>query len=285
MTANSLTLHQATKADLSTIERLLEQNWAVHTRLLSADIGPKLETCIAFVVRDVIALRGFLMVEPQPPDSGLIIVAALHDNIHVTNFLDLVLPAAAEALLAQNLRFLLQIGNASWLTRKLFQYGFEVTEQIVTYEWENQPLPQLSPHPLLTIRSAHLDDLNTLLELDQMVFGPTWRKPRGTFREALGRAVSFSVGLVENKIVAYEWCDRFNTHAHLTRLATHPDFRRQGIAGQLLAHTIQFLLDRQIKTISLNTQTNNLTSQRLYRRFGFKSTHQIIDVYQKDLKK
>ncbi|NMD31628.1 MAG: hypothetical protein GYA80_07920 [Chloroflexi bacterium] len=39
MTANSLTLHQATKADLGTIERLLEQSWAVHTRLLVADIG------------------------------------------------------------------------------------------------------------------------------------------------------------------------------------------------------------------------------------------------------
>lgn len=285
MTANSLTLHQATKADLGTIERLLEQSWAVHTRLLVADIGPKLETCIAFVVRDAITLRGFLMVEPQPPDSGLIIAAALHDNTHITPFLDLVLPAAEEALLAQNLRFLLQIGSASWLTRKLFQYGFEVTEQIVTYEWETQPLPQLPPHPLLAIRSAHLDDLATLLELDQVVFGPTWRKPRGTFREALGRAVSFSVGQIGEQIVAYEWCDRFNTHAHLTRLATHPDYRRQGIAGQLLAHTIQFLLDRQIKTISLNTQTNNLTSQRLYQRFGFKSTHQIIDVYQKDLKK
>jgi ribosomal-protein-alanine N-acetyltransferase len=280
-----LLVRRATRHDYRAISRLLDDNWAVHTRLLPEDIKAKLEQYITFVVEDQITLRGFFMVEPQPPKIGLVVVVALHDNAQVSPFLDLVLPAVEEELRKQNLEILLQIGYANWLTCKLHEYGFVVQDEVITFEWKQQPLPDLPPHPSLQIRSAHFSDLPTLLTLDQMVFGPTWRKPRIAFREALVRAVSFKVGLIGNKIVAYEWCDQFGDHGHLTRLATHPDYQRQGIASHLLRCAIEELVKLKVKTVSVNTQKHNLRSQKLYLHFGFTPTSQVIAVYQKEVGK
>lgn len=280
-----LTLRKATRFDSGAIENLLEQNWAVHTRLLPVDIRDRLEQDIAFIIEDQVTMRGFLMVESQPPDTGLIVVAALHDNSHNIPFLERLLPAVEQELQKQEFQFLLQIGNASWLTRRLPEFGFKIRDSIITFEWKQQSLLQLPPHPTLQIRPAHLSDLPDLLAFDRLVFGPMWRKPRATFRDAIGRAISFLVGTIDGQVVAYEWCDRFGEHAHLTRLATHPQFQRQGIASQLLHHTLQTLVARNIKTVSLNTQTDNIASQELYRRFGFTSTQQVINVYQKELKR
>jgi ribosomal-protein-alanine N-acetyltransferase len=120
--------------------------------------------------------------------------------------------------------------------------------------------------------------------LDQLAFGPTWNKPRNAFREALSRAATFAVGTIDDQIVAYEWADTFGDHAHLTRLATHPDYQGGGIGTQLLHYSLEKLGELQVKIVTLNTQQDNLRSQELYRRFGFRNTHQEIGVYVKTLK-
>jgi ribosomal-protein-alanine N-acetyltransferase len=104
------------------------------------------------------------------------------------------------------------------------------------------------------------------------------------FREALARADSFAVALIDNRIVAYEWCEVYEQHAHLTRLAVHPDFQGRGIGAQLLHHAIIEALERGANLITLNTQEKNDRSQALYRRFGFVSTHERLPIMWKDLK-
>ncbi len=263
----------------------MEHNWAVYTRLVSPEVEAKLNTYIAYLVEDDIALRGFVMVEPQPPDAGLIVTLAVHDNSSVVTVLDLVVPALDAALRMHHLSFLLQIGQAPWLTSVLPQYGFAVADQIVTFEWQKQPLPPLQQHPHLQVRPAHLYDLPDLLVLDQLVFGPTWRKPRSTFKQALALATSFNVGIVEDTLIAYEWCDQFGDHGHLTRLATHPTYQQQGIGAQMLRQALETLMGHGVVKVTLNTQIDNVISQKLYRRFGFKPTAQVIDVMLKQVKK
>ncbi len=282
-TSSRLVFRRATRTDFGAIVRLLQTSWSVFSRLRMQDIEARLDRYPAFVVSDGRALRGFLMVEPQLPRSGLIVVAALHDDSRVTAFLEAALPPLEAELRRQGIRRLVQIGQASWLTAQLPRYGFQVVDRIVTLEWERQPLPVLLSHPALRIRSAHLDDLPDLLVLDRLAFGELWQKPRATFREALGRAVLFSVGMVGDALVAYAWCDGYGDHAHLTRLATHPDHQGQGIGAHMLRHILQNLVARGVQTVTLNTQTTNRSSLELYRRFGFRPTPAVTEVFQKVL--
>jgi ribosomal protein S18 acetylase RimI-like enzyme len=92
------------------------------------------------------------------------------------------------------------------------------------------------------------------------------------------------VALVDNQIIAYEWCERHGQHAHLTRLAVHPDYQGRGIGAQLLYQAITDALARGANIITLNTQEHNYRSRALYERFGFVDTKKRMPVLWKDLR-
>jgi len=279
----SLNVRPAKRTDANAIQRLLDEHRAVHTRISSDDVQHKLIEYVAFIAEDMISLRGFLMIEPQPPRTGLLVSVAVHDNAKPSSVLAALLPPSEAEAHIQGLDSVMQVGEAPWLTRELPKFGYTVQDTIVTFEWHHTPLPQIRPHPQLNIRSARLEDLPILLQLDQLAFGPMWQKPKTAFREALSRAASFAVGVIDDTIVAYEWCDQHGERAHLTRLATHPDYQGEGIGTQLLHYTLQTMANFNVSVVSLNTQTDNLRSQELYERFGFKRTEEEIGVYWKEL--
>lgn len=280
-----LKIRPATRSDFRAIKDLIENSWAVHTRLVLPSIQENLDRYVSFLVEDENALRAFLLIEPQEPDSALLLTLAIHDNVSVVNILDRLFPMIKETLKERGVKHLLHIGQARWLISILPQYGFAVKDQIITFERKKQTLPEIIHHPNLIIRPAHLSNLQNLLALDQLVFPYTWRKSHGTFKQALAQAVSFNIGSIDGQVVAYEWCDQLGDHGHLTRLATHPNFQKQGIGAQMLHQALSDLHKNGADKITLNTQINNLASQRLYHRFGFKSTAQIVDVMLAEIQK
>jgi len=276
-----LKIRYATQKDYRHIERLLDNNWAVQARLFRDDIREKLTELITVIAEDRTAMRGLLMVEPIPPFLGLITVVAFHDNTNLTTTLDAMIPAVEDKLKENQIHCLTQVGGDMWFAQELPKHGFTVRERIVIFEWHGLSLPYLRPHPCLHIRSAHIDDLPQLQVLDQLTFSPMWYKPKTTLREALGKAAFFSVGVVEDKIVAYQWSDVYSEQGHITRLATHPDYRGQGIGAIMLHDAMRSLLDLNIKIVGLNTQESNTDSQRLYQKFGFQQVGEPIGVYEK----
>ncbi len=158
-----LRLRRASKNDYNAIRHLLEDHWAVHTRLPLEEIEAKLDSRLSFLVEDQVALRGFMMVESQPPKNALIMAAAVHDNSKTSTFLNLVLPTIEAELRQQQLKYLIQIGAADWLNKELLKHDFEMQEEIITFEWQAQSLPPLPPHPKLLVREVHISDLPGLL--------------------------------------------------------------------------------------------------------------------------
>lgn len=277
----TLVIRRATPADTNGILRMLDRDWRVHLRVLPDDVGEKLRTELGLVVEDGVGLRGFLLVAPQPMHSGLLIGAGLRDTWKTALFLDLLLPRLEAEARRAGLRALSQIGNAPWLTDELTNRGFRIREWIVTFEWEGTYVPRVDP--AIPLRPAHRRDLPGLLDLDQLAFGPNWRKAPASFSEALARATSFSVAELDGQIVGYQWSDQFGVYGHLTRLATHPAFQGRGIGTTLVAQALHDLIDAGARHITLNTQEANLRSQALYRRCGFVRTDQRVAVLWKDL--
>ena len=56
----------------------------------------------------------------------------------------------------------------------------------------------------------------------------------------------------------------------ITNIATHPDFRRKGVAKLLLSALIDELSQKEIAFISLEVRESNLAAQALYASFDFK---------------
>ncbi|GAB4424465.1 MAG: hypothetical protein Kow0031_03450 [Anaerolineae bacterium] len=265
-------------ADIGPVMRLMESAWRVHLRLSPAELRARLKKLPAFLAEDRVGVRGFAVLEPLPAGLGMLVAAGLRDTWRVTPYLDLFLPVLSQTARYHNLRALVHIGSAEWLNEPLQAHGFGIKEWIVAFERSN-PTPPPEPVQISAeLRSAHISDLPALLELDNTTFEHIWHKSGGTISEALARAASFTVALVDGQIVAYQWCELYGQHAHLTRLAVDPNFQGRGIGAQLLHRAMADVLAMGATRITLNTQETNQRSQTLYKRFGFTNTRQRLPV-------
>jgi ribosomal-protein-alanine N-acetyltransferase len=75
-------------------------------------------------------------------------------------------------------------------------------------------------------------------------------------------------GRVVGMIVAWLFVDE----AHIATLATHPDFRRQGIAQELLTYTLRYTSDEGAVSSFLEVRESNIAAQAMYRKFGYENT-------------
>ena len=121
----------------------------------------------------------------------------------------------------------------------------------------------------VTIRKMRLEDVPAVAQLDQMSFSLPW--PERSFRyELTDNPASRSwVAEVDGRIIGMIVAWLFVDEAHIATLATHPDFRRQGIAKQLLIHALRFMRDEGAASSFLEVRESNTAAQELYREIGF----------------
>ena len=119
------------------------------------------------------------------------------------------------------------------------------------------------------IRKMTLDDIQSVVELDQISFSLPW--PERSFRFELtdnpaSRCwVAEAGGRVVGMVVAWLFVDE----AHIATIATHPSYRRQGIARQLLIFTLQAAMREGAQSSFLEVRASNLAAQEMYRKFGY----------------
>jgi ribosomal-protein-alanine N-acetyltransferase len=275
----------ATPSDTEAVQQLIARAWRVHLRVPLEQVPLRLRSGSGWVAGEGNKLSGFMLAEMQPfltEQLALITGAALSDDWRVSAYLNTFLPPVENMVRQEGASALVQIGYAPWLTTALGERGFLSRDWVVTYEWYSQPVT-VRGNRSVTIRSAHLRDLPTLLDLDRHIFGPIWHKPTSSFEEALARAFIFSVAEQNGEIVGYQWCEAHDRHGHITRLAVRSDREGQGIGTRLLAETLAALLEAGMSWITLNTQESNLRSQMLYERHGFRRTGERVAVLWKDM--
>ena len=124
----------------------------------------------------------------------------------------------------------------------------------------------------LIIRKMTLDDLPAVVELDRRSFSLPW--PERSFRFELtdNPASRCWVVEVDGKLVGMIVVWLLVDEAHVATLATHPDFRRQGIAKKLLSHALQNLVKEGAQSSFLEVRVSNMAAQEMYRKFGYKES-------------
>ena len=124
----------------------------------------------------------------------------------------------------------------------------------------------------LTIRSLRPEDLPALEAMEAAAFEPRWRHSARGLEMAWRQAISFDVALLAGEPVAFQFSTGGGGGAHLARMTVRPDYQGQGIGAALLAHALEGYRKRKLRGVTLNTQEDNVASQRLYTRFGFRPT-------------
>jgi [ribosomal protein S18]-alanine N-acetyltransferase len=73
-------------------------------------------------------------------------------------------------------------------------------------------------------------------------------------------------GRIVGMLVAWLLVDE----AHIATIATHPDFRRQGIARNLLTYALRYMSKEGAVTL-LEVRESNIAAQEMYCRFGYEA--------------
>src|ERR1700752_2890484 len=124
----------------------------------------------------------------------------------------------------------------------------------------------------IIIRKMTLDDIDRVIEIDRMSFSLPW--PERSFRFELtdNPASRCWVAELDGKLVGMVVAWLIVDEVHVATIATHPDFRRQGIAKRLLSYTLRELRNEGAQSSFLEVCASNYGAQDMYRKFGYEES-------------
>ncbi len=287
---------RAAPADLERIRRLIHTARYRYTDYGVEDLPSLLDKAVCLIGLEGEALWGFAGVQvearpvtlPAPAPTraylrGLALRAGYAPQTHLPPLF-----AALESELRQR-RQALQIityGGDPWMARALSEAGFAVLDEVQFFELDRLrrrgpalPVPA-QPARLQPARAA---DLAALAEVDAAAFPPLWHFGYEDMLELLLRS-RMQIAWHDSRPIGYSaLIANSGAETQLARLAVHPAVQKQGIGRQLLYDAVRYAVEAGYETLALNTQTDNLRSQRLYRSFGFQPIASPIAVLGREL--
>ena len=124
----------------------------------------------------------------------------------------------------------------------------------------------------MNISRMTLDDLAQVVAIDTASFSLPWPERSFRFEVSDNPASRAWVAEIDGKIVGMIVAWLLVDEAHIATLATHPDFRRQGIARKLLIFSLQSMMSEGALTSVLEVRESNAAAQEMYRKFGFEES-------------
>ncbi len=158
---------------------------------------------------------------------------------------------------------------SNWLEKHLPALGFRYHEDVITL-FRTGLLHTKAPTTSATVRIAQPEELAELVRIDHSAFDPPWQMSASELRQAFRIAAAATLALVDGQPVGYQISTRQFINGHLARLAVLPALQGQGIGGALVHDLINRFDQRGVRTLTVNTQSSNLASQRVYARYEFR---------------
>jgi len=219
------------------------------------------------------------------PDESPVVwvrLAALDDTLDVGEWLDMALPPVLDRLRRRGLHKLAWMDYGSWAGPYLGTRGFKRLTEVVTLTKLDRVLPDAGIVNTC-LRMASDADIPAIAAVDRAALGPCWWYSEATMRRRIAALSHFAVAEVAGAVVGYAEGELHLPAAHLNRVAVHPAYRGRGIGALLLRDALRAFWQRGAERVTLNTQADNHRSLRLYRRFGFEPTGDVMTVWELQL--
>lgn len=121
----------------------------------------------------------------------------------------------------------------------------------------------------LIIRKMKLEDLEQVVAIDEASFSMPWPLRSFHFEVSDNPASRSWVAEMDGQVVGMLVAWMIVDEIHIATVATHNDFRRQGIGEKLLLHTLRSAKEEGAVTSFLEVRDSNVFARGMYNKFGF----------------
>lgn len=247
-------------------------------------VQERLEGQCCFVRSEENQIKALISCEPENEQAAwLRIFVSLSDGRHAEYF-ERLLDRALLELREAGVTALYTLSFKPWHQNLFSSCAFLPFTRITTLILSDLSAESAEPLPGAEIRVMTAEDLPALEEVDHSAFSPAWQLNTRSLEAAFRTCTYNTVSLQGGKIVAYQMTAANFYTSHLARLAVHPLAQQQGLGIRLALDTIRETASRGGTEMTVNTQTNNQQSLRLYHRLGFIQQGKLIPVLQKPIR-
>lgn len=262
------------------IARFLNQNNQIHRHLDWFGTLDWLGFQPYLLLMDNNKIQAVLCATPENNESSWIRTFVAKKRIPLEDTWQQLLEKAIVNLREKGINKLAALALHTWFEGLLSTSGFKNRQNIIVLEWGGKLPKKEMENPNITIRPMHMEDIARVYEVDKLAFTALWQHSLAGLVKAYEQPGISTVAVAHGEIVGYQISTSMTIYGHLARLAVHPDYQRMGIA-QALVHDLLRQFDQQgFWRVTVNTQSDNLPSLSLYKKFGFKRTGEEIPVYE-----
>lgn len=219
---------------------------------------------------------------PDESPVAWIRLAALDDAVDAGEWLNVALPPILDGLSRRGTQTLAWMDHGGWAGPYLGARGFTILAEVMTLVKSDYNLPPTSGTGA-RLRLASDADIPAVVAVARAAFPPHWRHSEATVRRRPAAPSLLAVAELTGEVVGYAEAELGLPMAHLNHIAVHPAHQGHGIGTLLLHDVLRALWRRGAERVTLNTQTDNLPSQQLYRRFGFEPTGDVMTAWELQL--
>jgi ribosomal-protein-alanine N-acetyltransferase len=227
-------------------------------------------------------VAGALLAWPDGAPVAWVRLATLDDDIDTYEALSLMLPLISDGLRARGVQSLAWMDYFSWAGAHLRAYGFVPLADVITLAKLDRALPETNATGI-TLRPISDADIPAVIAVDRAAFTPHWWQGETTMLRRKAAASHFVVGETMEGVVGYIEGESLLSLAHINRIAVHPRYQGRGVGALLLHDALDEFWRLGAERVTLNTQSDNDSSQRLYRHFGFKPTGDVVIAWELEL--
>lgn len=131
----------------------------------------------------------------------------------------------------------------------------------------------------ITIREARAGDIAAIARLENASFPAPWRAE--FFESELRGSHRYNRVAVDEggRLVGYVFAMYYFDEMHVNKIAVDDKLRRSGIATRLMQQAIEFALQHEVRTLSLEVRATNEPAQTFYRKLNFAPVYRRPNYY------
>ena len=228
-------------------------------------------------------IQAVLCAAPENEESAWIRVFGASKLIDEVACWERLFPIAVKVLKDKGVKRLAALALHPWFNTILKMSGFKNRQNIVVLEWQGKFPPKGYLNPEVILRPMHITDLPAVEAIDKAAFPSLWQNSLIGLTKAFHQPGISTVAVKGETIIGYQISTAMTIYGHLARLAVEPEEQQQGIAYALVDDLLKQFEHRGFWRVTVNTQSDNRASLRLYQKFGFSRTKEEIKVYELQL--